>query len=203
VHIGLGWALSQRQVSIFHFIRDISPIMQSRVLDGVGYYEGMFRNRTTIRDKVIPDWLGPNHLHAYDQGIGRALWYIAKGNTDQLLKLIDGFSDNRKPDLWRGIGIAASYVGGCDEAMLISLYDLAASYQVQLASGAVFLAHSRQDAHTMNPETEFACRAWCHMSVEEVIALMDRTEPSPAASDDSYIKWVKSIEEGIRKSVIQ
>jgi hypothetical protein len=55
----------------------------------------------------------------------------------------------------------------------------------------------------MNPETEFACRAWCHMSVEEVIALMDRTEPSPAASDDSYIKWVKSIEEGIRKSVIQ
>ncbi len=197
VHIGLGWAISQRQVPFLSYLNGIEPLMQARVLDGYGYYEGMFRNRTSVRDKIVPPEIKDKDLHAYDQGIGRALWYMAKGNIEQLLKLIDGFADSRKPDLWRGVGIAASYVGGSDELVLTSLFDLSGSYQRSLASGAVFLAHSRQDAGTLNEEAEMTCRKWCGLSTGEAISLMDRTEPSPGTSDDDYVEWVGRIEKGL------
>jgi hypothetical protein len=199
VHIGLGWALAQRQVPIFPRIQNLSPIIQARVLDGVGYYEGMFRNRTTIRDKVIPEDIKGDDLRAYDQGVGRCLWYMAKGNLVQLQKLVDGFIDERKPDLWRGIGIASSYVGGGDESTFKEMFDLAVSYQVQLASGAVFLTHSRAKAGTLNAETEFFCRLWCGLSAPEVISLIESAEPNPAESHDSYVRWVKGIEQSLIK----
>lgn len=195
VHIGLGWAIAQRQVPIFSRIENLSPIIQARVLDGVGYYEGMFRNRTIIRDKVIPEGINGDNLRAYDQGVGRCLWYMAKGNIPQLQKLIDSFSYERKPDLWRGIGIASSYVGG-SESLLHEMYNLASSYQIQLASGAAFLTHSRAKAGTINQETEQACKLWCRMSVDEVVSLMNQTEP---LSGDSYVQWLKDVEAGLRK----
>jgi len=201
VYIGLGWALAQRQAPIFQFVQDLSPLIQARVLDGYGYYDGTFRNRTSVRDKIIPEEIKGNDIHAYDQGVGRCLWYMSKGNLTQLLKLVEGFSDSRKPDLWRGVGIAAAYVGGMDETMLTALLNLASPYQIQLASGAVLLASVREQAGTSNPETDLTCRTWCHMSADEAVDLMDRTEPTGDISADSYIDWIKRIEEQIRKSV--
>lgn len=199
VHIGLGWAIAQRQVPIFARIKDLPPIMQARVLDGVGYYEGMFRNRTTIRDKVIPADISGDDLRAYDQGVGRCLWYMAKGNLVQIKKFIDGFADDRKPDLWRGIGIASSYVGGHEESLFKELFDLAAAYQKQLASGAVFLTHSRAKAGTLNADTEFFCRSWCGLSASEVVSLVERAEPNPADGRDSYVRWVTAVEQSLDK----
>jgi hypothetical protein len=196
VYIGLGWALSQRQVPLASFFQSIAPIMHARVLDGYGYYEGMFRNRTTIRDKSLPGDITGNSLRAYDQGVGRSLWYFAKGSTVQLERLINGFSDERKLDLWRGVGIAAAYVGG-DDNIFASIYDLAASYQTQLATGAMFLAHSRMKANTLNEETELACRTWCDMGAREAIAILEKTEPIEPANADAYIDWVKQIEEAL------
>ena len=198
VHIGLGWALAQRQVPLNSYLQSLSPIMQARVLDGYGYYDGMFRNRTSVRDKVIPEVIKGTDLHAYDQGVGRSLWYIAKGDLIKLNKLIEGFDDSRKADLWRGIGIASAYVGGCDESMLQSLWQEAGAYQRALAAGAVFLAHSRDDASTINEETELTCRTWCKLSAAKVVALMDQAHPDPATTSDSYIRWVKAIEERLR-----
>lgn len=199
VHIGLGWALAQRQVPLSTYLQGISPIMQARVLDGYGYYDGMFRNRTSVRDKVIPEVIKGTDLHAYDQGVGRSLWYIAKGDLSKLNKLIEGFADSRKADLWRGIGIASAYVGGCDETMLQSIWQEAGTYQTALAAGAVFLAHSRHDASTINEETELTCRTWCKLSAADVVSLMDQAYPDLVVASDSYIKWVRAIEERLRK----
>ncbi len=201
VYIGLGWALAQRQAPISSFIKDLSPLVQARVYDGYGYYEGTFRNRTSVRDKIIPEEIKGNDIHAYDQGVGRCLWYMSKGNTVQLLKLIEGFSDSRKPHLWRGIGIAAAYVGGMDASMLISLLNVASPYQIQLATGAVLLARARAHADTPNSDAELTCRSWCHISADEAVDLMDKTEPKPATAPDSYIFWISRIEDTIRQSV--
>ena len=198
VYIGLGWALAQRQAPVFSFIKDLSPLVQARVLDGYGFYDGTFRNRTIVRDKIIPEEIKGNDLRAYDQGLGRCLWYMSKGNTAQAVKLVEGFTDDRKPDLWRGIGIAAAYVGGMDEAMLTALLNAASPYQIQLATGAALLARARSRADTPNSDAELTCRLWCNMSADEAVALMDRTEPTRDISADSYIEWMRRIEAGLR-----
>jgi hypothetical protein len=90
-------------------------------------------------------------------------------------------------------------VGGGDESTFKEMFDLAVSYQVQLASGAVFLTHSRAKAGTLNAETEFFCRLWCGLSAPEVISLIESAEPNPAESHDSYVRWVKGIEQSLIK----
>jgi hypothetical protein len=197
IHIGLGWALAQRQIPILPAIYDLPFTGQARVLDGCGYYDGMFRHRSSVRDKIIPEEINGDDLHAYDQGVGRSLWYMAKGEINTLVKLVDGFSDSRKPDLWRGIGIAVTYVGGCDKLMLASILDRAASYQISLASGAALLARARAHADTPNPDADLTCRIWCHMSADEAVALMDETEPSNEQTN--YFRWMELIEDALRK----
>jgi hypothetical protein len=124
---------------------------------------------------------------------------MSKGDITQVLKLVEGFPDSRKPDLWRGIGIAAAYVGGMDGATLYSLLNAATSYQIQLAIGAALLARARAHADTPNPDSELTCRVWCHMSANEAVAIIDHTEPTHDISVDSYIEWVNRIETEIRK----
>jgi hypothetical protein len=202
VHIGLGWAFSQ-QLSPLTLIHDLPPIAQARVLDGYGYYDGMFRSRASIRTKTIPEVISGNNLRAYDQGLGRSLWYSAKGNLALLIKSLEGFADSRMPDLWRGIGIAISYVGGCDTDLLKSVLDHAGSYRVFLASGAVLLARARAHADTPDVGAELACSVWCHMTTVEAVMLMDESEPKDTSKENAYFVWLDSIENEIRKSVIQ
>lgn len=203
VYIGLGWALAQRQVSLSDYLHDIGPIMQARVLDGYGYYDGMFRSRSSVRDRVVPDEISGYDLRAYDQGLGRSLWYAAKGNTAQLLKSLDGFAAARKGDLWRGVGIAVSYVGGCDEKMLKSLMESASVYKLQLASGAALLARARIHAGTLDTDSQAACHILCRSSAEEASAILDRTEPLDETSPDAYLKWLAALESALNKSVKQ
>jgi len=197
VHIGLGWALAQRQPQILPAISDLTPIMQARVLDGCGYYDGMFRSRSSVRDKIIPEEIKAHHLRAYDQGLGRSLWYTAKGDTAALLKLINGFTNERKPDLWRGAGIAVTYIGGCEEDVLNDLFNQAHPYEIQLASGAALLARARAHADTPNPDAELTCRLWCHMQANEAVQLMDDAEPKPGDYPEAYLDWMRGVERGI------
>lgn len=160
VHIGLGWALAKNQLAVQPFLGRVSSTMHTRVIDGYGYYDGYFRKRNTVVKKNLPALIDALLLPAYDQGVGRCLWYIAQGDLQQLLTLIKRFSDNRQADLWRGVGIAVTYVGGCDEATLQLLFASADAHQSQLACGAALAARSRIQADTLNEDAALACRVW-------------------------------------------
>jgi hypothetical protein len=205
VHIGLGWAVSQRQIPVLPILKKISPLYQLRVMDGYGYYDGTFRHRTSIRDKVInEEIIKKNHLMpGYDQGIGRSLWYTSKGNISKLKELIEGFDTSRRSDMWRGIGIAMAYVGAFDKSLLIAIFETAGDYQYQLSVGAALLARSRFEAHTANQEADMACRIWCHLSAEEAVKITYNLEPLSPTSGDLYMAWVASIEDAMSKSVNQ
>ena len=203
VHIGLGWAVSQRQLALSPILKDIAPIYHARVLDGFGYYDGTFRHRTSIRDKVISDQIKGTDMHGYDQGIGRSLWYASKGSLSRLAELVNGFDTARRSDLWRGIGIAMAYVGAYDEALLLDVLELAGEYKLQLSVGAAFLIRSRYEADTVNEESAMACRVWCRLSADETIAVTHETEPLSPTSGDEYINWVNGMSEVFSRSFVQ
>lgn len=197
VHIGLGWALAQQQVSVFPFIGTLDPLMQCRVIDGYGYYEGIFRRRKAIGEKLVPPELENTFLYGYDQGIGRSIWYNCKGECEKISEIIAAFPPSRHQDLWRGIGTACAYVGGYDEHWLRKLFAAASVHHTQLSIGAALVARSRAAAGSFTVYIDMACRIWCHCSWLEASEI--KTMPSAGAElTDPFKTWISNIEKHLQ-----
>ena len=196
VHAGLGWAIAQQRISALPFIETLDPIMRFRMLDGCGYYDGIFRQRQTIAKQTMPTDLADKLLSGYDQGVGRSLWYISKGACAKIPEMISAFSPSRHNDLWRGVGIACVYVGGFDFDILSELLNYSLSHHTQLAVAAALVAQARNNAETLTPDTELACRVWCNCSTQEAILVTEKSKQSATLHpDDAYKTWLRNIEE--------
>jgi hypothetical protein len=148
VHIGLGWAIAEKEVDLASTLSEIEPGLQVKVLDGYGYWHGLFRRRLTIRTQTVPENITPEFQVGYDQGVGRAIWYVSKGEIAKVLNIINHFSEERKANLWQGIGVASTYVGGCSEELIAELKSASGEFKtnlekgVEAAEGSMRLANS-------------------------------------------------------------
>ncbi|MEO8768622.1 MAG: DUF1702 family protein [Ferruginibacter sp.] len=197
-HVGLGWAMAQQQFPVFPFIETLEPLMQCRVIDGYGYYEGIFRKRRSIGGQEIPLALENKFLHAYDQGLGRSIWYICKGSCEKITKMVESFPSSRHKDLWRGIGTACAYVGGFDENLLNQLLLSSTDYRTQLSIGAALVSRSRTEACSYTRYIDMACRVWSNCTGEEAFNITVKTEPLLSEKiSDPCKAWITNIEEAI------
>lgn len=147
-NIGAGWAFAQQQINPSGFFRFVQGDLNLNVLDGYGYYEGMFRRRKSVLSQQQPDFLDELTGPSYYRGLGRSLWYSNRGNIEQVAKIIAGFPDVHKQGLWTGLGTAIAYVGGCDVDTLQQVLSLAGNYAAELKQGAQTAALSRNRAGT-------------------------------------------------------
>ena len=168
--IGLGWAFAKKEISPGPFLESFSQAIKWMVFDGVGYYHGLFNGRRTVKNQLVPNGIDAQDLHGFDQGLGRRLWYISKGNPDQLNQLIQAFNLSRHPDLWRGAGIACGYVGGNDKTSLEQLLKHAVEFKNQLCTGLRFAVISRSASNSVTADIESACEVICGKSVSDVIS---------------------------------
>jgi hypothetical protein len=195
-HAGLGWAMAQQRIPLTPTLETLEPLMRFRMLDGWGYYNGIFRQRQTIGSQPFPSDFETRFAPGFDQGVGRSLWYNCKGDWAGIPESIAQFSVSRHSDLWRGIGIAASYVGGCNEFILRELFSLSHPYQTQLSVGAALVARTRNTANTDTPDIELACQVWCRRPARTASGITVNAEPSLAADpNDAYLIWISNIGE--------
>jgi hypothetical protein len=138
--------------------------------DGMGYYHGLFKGRKTVKNQLIPEGINEQELHGFDQGLGRRLWYIVKGDVTELIQLINPFHSSRHSDLWRGVGIACGYVGGCYKENLERLQNSSTEYKDQLSAGIALAAISRNASNSITGDIELACEIICRMSMKEVLS---------------------------------
>ena len=150
IHVGLGWALAQITVDAAALLASLKPEMRNRVLDGWGYHDGTVHKRAYLLAKKIPDRLHTSWQAGYNQGLGRSLWYSAQGNPELLAPLLNGFEAPRQGSLWRGVGIAVSYVGGFQPAVLETLFFQAQPFHKEFLAGLQAALQSRQKAGVPN-----------------------------------------------------
>ncbi len=167
IHIGLGWAIAQSQTALNRFLDDIDEQMLFRVVDGCGYYEGVFRQKLLIKkpyaifeELSMPDYIDKIMTPYFAQGLGRSIWYKLNGNVTKIENALTAFSSALHADLWRGIGIACAYVGGCNKEQLATIFSLASVHQDQLIAAANWVAESRIEANSFTPDTELALKVW-------------------------------------------
>ena len=194
VAVGLGWAFAKLGANP-RLYPPIEPILWM-VLDGMGYYFALYHARRTVKRMVVPEFVEPDLLRAFDQGLGRRLWYISQGEPRRADELINHFVAGRRKDLWRGLGIACGYVGGTDQERLADLKLLAGKNHLDLAAGLAMAAHARSSSAGLTADIGMAITAITGLSIEELEAMTKNLySGSVESSLKFYINLIKQMEE--------
>jgi hypothetical protein len=180
--LGIGFGLARMPAAIWpRALPDPArlpdyPTTAWAALDGYGFHQAFFRTEQWVHTHRVAHGLGRMKPERYarrivDQGIGRALWFVSGGNVDRLVALVDGFAADRRPDLWSGVGLAASYAGGVGSDALETLVDRAEEHRSALALGATLAIEARVLSDLVTPHTELAAAVLCARPVGEVHAI--------------------------------
>jgi hypothetical protein len=167
--IGLGWAFAKKEISPVSYFQYLEPVIGWMVYDGIGYYNGLFKGRRTVKSQLVPGDMDQQTLPGFDQGLGRRLWYISKGNVEQLIQLIKPFPLSRQADLWRGVGIACGYVGGNDKTNLVQLLNHSAEFKDQFRTGVSLAAISRHASNSITKDIQLACEIICGRPLTDML----------------------------------
>jgi len=175
VNVGAGWILGRLPLPARSVRRRLDPTLGWLALDGYGFHEGFFRWPRSVERHAVPRRLRGYERRAFDQGLGRSLWFVRGGSPRRIAETIAAFPAARQPDLWAGVGLAATYAGGCEEAALSELVSRAATFAPMLGQGATFAAVTRERGRNPAAHTELACRLICARTTAELAALADET----------------------------
>jgi len=210
-YIGIGFAMARLPRVLWKNVlpADIEspyhPTMSWLAVDGYGFDRAYFSTKKWVDKQYVPPtypWAGaPDYFHrALDQGIGRALWFINGALPDQVADAVNRFPVRRRADLWSGVGLAATFAGGCDRAGLQRLWTSAGEYQQEVALGVVFAAKARHYAGHVPAHTRLATGALAGLSIDAAVALADRTAVLPAdegpGGTPAYELWRDRIRAG-------
>jgi enediyne biosynthesis protein E3 len=175
VHVGMGWSMARLRLGMRRRLSRLDPLLRWLVLDGCGFHEGYFHWPRYSGGEHRPKWLRGYALRAFDQGLGRSLWFVGGADPRWIASAVASFPEARRADLWSGVGLACSYAGAAGAGALGSLRMASGTYRNHLAQGAVFAAGARQRAGNPAPHTELACRILCEISAREAAAISDET----------------------------
>jgi hypothetical protein len=204
-YIGIGFAMARLprplwkkvlpglEDSLFH------PTMSWLVVDGYGFDLAYFAKARWVDRQEVPKpyaWQGfPGYFpRAVDQGVGRALWFMHGGRPGAVADAVERFPAGRRADLWSGVGLAATFAGGCDEAGLSGLLLRAGVHGPSVAVGSVFAVSARALAGYHPPHTEGAALALTGAGTGPLIELAGRTAvTAPSGGEPAYEIWRQRI----------
>ena len=201
-YIGIGFAMARLPRPLWRkVIPDLAgspyhPTMSWLAVDGYGFDRAYFDTDRWVGEQWRPapyPWAGwPEYFpRAVDQGIGRALWFIHGGHVGDVGAAVGRFAGERQADLWSGVGLAATFAGGCGPQDLAALRRAAGSYRADLGQGAVFAAKARDYAGYVPRHSAVAVSALADLSIEAASVLADDVALEGLDSDTAppYEVW--------------
>lgn len=206
-YIGIGFAMARLPRMLWkRVLPDLSgspyyPTMSWLAIDGYAFDRAYFDTQRWVDRQEVPapyPWEGsPEYFpRAIDQGIGRALWFICGAQVRDVAAAVRRFAASRQADLWSGVGLAATFAGGCGHEDLVALRRMAGDHRAELAQGAVFAIKARTYSQLVPPHTEIAATALTDMSVATAVALADGAEATDDMSDPlpAYERWRRKVQ---------
>lgn len=195
VHVGVGWALARLPWRNRWPNPKLDPLLGWLAADGYGFHEGYFKWPRAIRKQLRPPDFCGYAGRAFDQGLGRSLWFVEGADATNIAHAISTFPAPRHADLWSGVGLACSYAGGADEETIHALSTAAGSLRPYMAQGAAFAAKARQRAGNPTTHTDLACMILCACDADTAAALTDQALLDLPANcgEPSYEVWRQRI----------
>ena len=199
-HVGIGWAVARLPWLRWRIDKELArldPLLRWLAVDGYGFHEGYFRPAHAARgERARPRGLEGYARRAFDQGLGRSLWFVESGDVARISAAIAVFPQDRRADLWSGIGLASAYAGGVDADSLRHLRLHAKDYAGHMAQGVAFAAKARSRAGNPTAHTERACRILAGVSADEAAAMTDHAleDLPPDRAEPAYEIWRRRIQ---------
>lgn len=178
IHVGVGWAIARVPWLRRNFdqaVGHLDPLLRWLAADGNGFSDFYFRFPYFLRKPERLNRLQGYTRHAYAQGIGRSLWFVAGASADPISRWISLLPRSLHGDLWSGAGLACAMAGGADRAAIEHLKSLSGDHQAAVAQGAAFAAKTRQQADNPTHHTEMACQILCGLDADSAAQLTDAT----------------------------
>lgn len=196
IHVGIGWFWARLPFGFRRAQKKLDPLLGWLAFDGWGFHEGFFHWRKYINGQPAPKKFSGYERRVFDQGFGRSLWFVLGGNVKLIATTISNFVAARQPDLWSGIGLAATCAGGVEADALQQLRKLSGQFSPQLAQGSAFAAKARQRGGNLTPYTTLAVKIFCETSAEAAAHVTDAAlENLPAdATEPAYEIWRQRIQ---------
>jgi len=207
-YIGIGFAMARLPRMLWKTVLPdlagvpMHPTMSWLAVDGYAFDRAYFHTRTVV-DEQRPftpyPWAGdPDYfIRAADLGVGRALWFINGALPDRVAAAVAAFAPERHADLWSGVGLAATFAGGCPADGLARLRTAAGVYADELALGSVFAAKARTHAGHVPEHSRLGTEVLTGRTVTDAVALADATEVEPDAvgpdGSPAYELWRERI----------
>lgn len=188
LHVGAGWTLGRLPRHYRRLTVNFDPLLAWLALDGYGFHQGFFAWQRYIQN-ARPPRLSGYALRAFDQGLGRSLWFVSGADVAQLVSFIERFPLARQADLWSGVGLACTYAGGVGREVIASICDAVGDYLPHLAQGAAFAAKARQRAGNLVAHTAMACEIISRRSIEEIIQIVDTSLLDLPQNETAYETW--------------
>jgi enediyne biosynthesis protein E2 len=207
-YIGIGFAMARLPRVLWRdVLPDLSgspyhPTMSWLAVDGYGFDRAYFDTRAVVDEQRVLKpypWTGASDYfpRAVDQGIGRALWFINGALPDLVTRAVGTFAEHRRADLWSGVGLAATFAGGCSADGLARVRAAAGEYGDEVALGSVFAAKARTYAGCVPEHSRVAVETLTGLSVREAEAVADATEVAAdvtgPAGEPAYEVWRERI----------
>jgi hypothetical protein len=172
-HVGAGWALARMPWRRRAILKPLDTLHGWLAYDGLGFHDAYFH---PIR--VAGGWRRETQGYAarvYDQGIGRALWFVSGGDVTMAARRVAALDSSRHLDLWSGLGLAMAYAGPAGESEFAAALDMAEGSNATFAQGIAFACEARMRARHVPPGTDHAARAVWSRTAEDVAELVRRS----------------------------
>ena len=205
-YIGIGFAMARLPRPLWRrIVPDLTgsryyPTMSWLAVDGYGFDLAYFHTDRYVDEQQRPPaypWEGsPDYFpRAVDQGIGRALWFMQGAQPADVAAAVGKFGAERHADLWSGVGLAATFAGGCDAEGLAEVRDAAGEHAAQVGLGSVFAITAREYAGHVPEHSRIATEVLAGVPVAAAVAIADRTESevdaegSGPGDEPLYERW--------------
>jgi hypothetical protein len=185
LHVGYGWAVARLpwlRWRLKHLLCQFDPLLRWLVVDGLGFHQGFFYWQKCWslrqREQSRAGYFG----RAFDQGLGRSLWFRGGATVGWISNAIAEFHPWRRADLWSGAGIACAFAGRPTSTELEQLASSASDCVSHFRQGVVFGAEARVRAGIDDEFTERTCRTVCGIAASAAAKIVSDVK---AALDDA------------------
>ena len=168
IHVGAGIAMWVLKKDVEQPLTSFSPLHRWWAIDGFGFFDGISNWSQSLEKQQVPKRLKGYARRAFDQGLGRGIWFIYHTDIDRIVACVNQFPASRHADLWSGIGLASTYIDGPQKADLIRLQKVSGEYATDVALGVAMAASAKYSEDSITDHTDLACSIFCRQSATDI-----------------------------------